>query len=157
MFALHPCSSFRPPFSKGTWRCGKSASRHPWCSLDQAFSKACGVKGRSPSRAPQSAKLSLRRFSFLRTFFFCAYMVKRKKWGKTSWCVTGYLVGRGLFEMITSQSPCGASSPKRGAFLNITLLSLAAQNGNPVGVGANSCGCNFALLREVAKRRERNE
>jgi hypothetical protein len=41
-----------------------------WESFGQAFPKACGVEGQRPH---------LRRFSFLITFFFCAYDAKRKK------------------------------------------------------------------------------
>jgi hypothetical protein len=50
----------------------------PQCeSFGQAFLKACGLEGRSPPRAPQSAKSPKRRFSF-DNFSFCAYGVKKK-------------------------------------------------------------------------------
>ena len=43
-----------------------------------------------------------------------------------------------FFENITSQSPCGAGSPTRGAFLNITLLSLALLFGGDFFLRANT-------------------
>jgi len=47
-------------------------------SFAQAFSKACGVKGQSPCRPPQWAKLPYRPF-FLRTFSLGVLHAK-KKW-----------------------------------------------------------------------------
>ena len=56
----------------------------------QAFSKACGVKGRSPSRASQRAKLPLRRFSFV-SFSLCASFLQREKRSDELGCAYGYI------------------------------------------------------------------
>ena len=99
MFARQPCCSLDKAFSKGTRRCGKNASRHPFGSLGQAFLKACGFQRQSLGRASQRAKFSLRRFSFS-NFSLCASFLQREKWSSGSRFVAG---SRKAFKKVLSK------------------------------------------------------
>ena len=101
MFAPHPFSRFRPPFSKGTRDAAKTLrgthsvvlasfyKRHlavrqkrfaaPFLeSFGQAFSKACAGEGREALLALRRGRNSPYGVSFLRTFFFAPPACKEK-------------------------------------------------------------------------------
>jgi hypothetical protein len=68
-------------FQKGTWRCGKNASRHPfWKVLVKLFQKLAQVKGAKPFSPSAEGETPLTAFLFCELFSL-RQRCQRKKWG----------------------------------------------------------------------------